>query len=214
MQYEIVCGIDPGLVHTGYAVIQKNTGHAHSATALAEPLCSGVLTPDRADTVIDRLLFLAAGINEIANGCGVTHICMESVFINPNRTNAAANLKLAMTRGALMVSCMGGNHNHGGHNKQFDDAPISEAQEAITEQHASQEDAPVRKAQAPRSFTELAPTSVKQAITGKGRATKIQVAAALPFHLPGIDVVGLRADETDALAIALAYILLTGGQRR
>lgn len=52
---------------------------------------------------------------------------------------------------------------------------------------------------------EYAPTRIKQAITGQGRASKEQVAAILAKILE-IDIVGQKLDSTDALAVALCHI--------
>ena len=53
------------------------------------------------------------------------------------------------------------------------------------------------------SIFEIAPTSVKAAITGNGRAEKTAVAKMLRILL-GIKTGGMLDDETDALAVAIA----------
>ncbi len=60
-------------------------------------------------------------------------------------------------------------------------------------------------------YTEYAPRSVKQAVTGKGGATKEQVAAMLE-HILNITVRGeLSEDASDALGVAVChYYQLTG----
>ena len=50
---------------------------------------------------------------------------------------------------------------------------------------------------------EYAPTSVKQAVVGTGRAEKAQVQAMLKVLLPGAQPAG--ADAADALAVAIAH---------
>jgi crossover junction endodeoxyribonuclease RuvC len=57
-------------------------------------------------------------------------------------------------------------------------------------------------------IVEYAPQKVKKAITGRGRATKEQVAALLPTHLPELRTgAGFATpDASDAVAIALCHL--------
>ena len=50
---------------------------------------------------------------------------------------------------------------------------------------------------------EYAPTVVKQAVTGTGKASKDQIAAMLKILLPGCNY--SNDDESDALAIAICH---------
>jgi crossover junction endodeoxyribonuclease RuvC len=63
-------------------------------------------------------------------------------------------------------------------------------------------------AQSGAKVRSYAPTVIKQAVTGTGRAEKDQV-ARMVCALLGIDVAG-RADATDALATALCGLLRAG----
>jgi len=55
-------------------------------------------------------------------------------------------------------------------------------------------------------IVEITPRRVKQAITGKGSASKEQV-AAMVSNIAGIDISNLNTDATDAAAIAISYTL-------
>lgn len=56
-------------------------------------------------------------------------------------------------------------------------------------------------------ITEIAPTSVKKAVTGNGKASKEDVASAVVKHLQIEDVdYFANDDETDAAAVGLAYL--------
>jgi len=55
-------------------------------------------------------------------------------------------------------------------------------------------------------IVEITPRRVKQAITGKGSASKEQV-AAMVAHITGYDISELNTDATDAAAIAISYTL-------
>lgn len=52
--------------------------------------------------------------------------------------------------------------------------------------------------------TEYAPRKVKQSVTGKGNASKEQV-AAMVSHLLGISIASVPLDASDALAVALCH---------
>jgi crossover junction endodeoxyribonuclease RuvC len=55
-------------------------------------------------------------------------------------------------------------------------------------------------------IVEITPRRVKQAITGKGSASKEQV-AAMVANITGYDISQLNTDATDAAAIAISYSL-------
>ena len=67
-------------------------------------------------------------------------------------------------------------------------------------------------ARAGLSVAEYAPTLVKQAVVGTGRAEKAQVQAMLKVLLPGAAPAG--ADAADALAVAIAHAHLAGTAAR
>ncbi|WP_456433175.1 crossover junction endodeoxyribonuclease RuvC [Thermosulfuriphilus sp.] len=53
---------------------------------------------------------------------------------------------------------------------------------------------------------EYSPSRIKQAISAYGRAPKEQVHQALKFFFPDSDLSALKADEADALAVALCHL--------
>ncbi|WP_439813948.1 crossover junction endodeoxyribonuclease RuvC [Zavarzinia sp. CC-PAN008] len=59
---------------------------------------------------------------------------------------------------------------------------------------------------------EYAPTRVKQAVVGTGRADKDQIRAMLKVLLPAVEIAG--ADAADALAIAICHAHHSGPQAR
>ena len=67
-------------------------------------------------------------------------------------------------------------------------------------------------ARAGLSVAEYAPSVVKQAVVGTGRAEKVQVQAMLGVLLPGTKLAG--ADAADALAVAIAHAHLSGTAAR
>lgn len=67
-------------------------------------------------------------------------------------------------------------------------------------------------AKAGLSVAEYAPSLVKQAVVGTGRAEKAQVQAMLGVLLPGVKLAG--ADAADALAVAIAHAHLSNSPLR
>ncbi len=57
---------------------------------------------------------------------------------------------------------------------------------------------------------EYSPGQIKQSVSTYGRASKDHVHQALKFFFPDKDLSGLRADEADALAIALCHLFTCG----
>ena len=67
-------------------------------------------------------------------------------------------------------------------------------------------------ARAGLSVAEYAPSVVKQAVVGTGRAEKAQVQAMVRVLLPGVTLAG--ADAADALAVAIAHAHRAGTDAR
>ena len=67
-------------------------------------------------------------------------------------------------------------------------------------------------ARAGLSVAEYAPSVVKQAVVGTGRAEKAQVQAMVKVLLPGVQLAG--ADAADALAVAIAHAHRAGSASR
>ena len=67
-------------------------------------------------------------------------------------------------------------------------------------------------ARAGLSVAEYAPSVVKQAVVGTGRAEKAQVQAMVKVLLPGVQLAG--ADAADALAVAIAHAHRAGTASR
>lgn len=57
-------------------------------------------------------------------------------------------------------------------------------------------------------FVEIAPTTVKKLLTGSGKASKEEVAAALQEHWGAYEYA--TDDESDAVAVGIAWLLMNG----
>jgi crossover junction endodeoxyribonuclease RuvC len=57
-------------------------------------------------------------------------------------------------------------------------------------------------------WSEIYPVTVKKCITGSGKATKEDVAKALPQWLPGLEY--KTDDESDAAAVAISFLVQNG----
>ena len=88
-----ILGLDPGLEHTGYGVIDVTGNHNRF-------IACGRISTKPADPLPQRLAVIAAGISEVI----VTHkpsvAAVEEVFVN---TNARSSLKLAQARGVCLL---------------------------------------------------------------------------------------------------------------
>ena len=89
-----ILGIDPGLLHTGWAIIDV-------AGSTRKYVASGVILPPTKDSLAQRLAFIFNGVSKICqefqpNECGI-----EVIFVNKN---GKTTLLLAQARGAAITA--------------------------------------------------------------------------------------------------------------
>ncbi len=89
-----ILGIDPGLLHTGWGVIEAR------GSALTFVAC-GVLHAKAGDDLSVRLLSLSSQLAAIIAQHQPTQAVIEETFATPN---GASTLKLGQARGALMLT--------------------------------------------------------------------------------------------------------------
>ncbi len=89
----IILGIDPGLEHTGWGVIESK-GNQLSYIA------SGVVHTKPADPVAERLCVIANGLNDVLAAHKPQTAAVEEVIVN---TNARTSLKLGQARGVCLL---------------------------------------------------------------------------------------------------------------
>ena len=89
-----ILGIDPGLINTGFGVINiKNEN--------LDLIDCGIIKPNPKDKLEKRLLTIFEDISKIIDKYNPTIICIEEVFYGKNFKSA---LLLGQARGAAMVS--------------------------------------------------------------------------------------------------------------
>lgn len=88
-----ILGIDPGLVKTGWGVIEKNGSRLSY-------LGSGLIKTTTADTLSHRLAILHEGMADIIKHWQPDYAAIEETFVNRNPQDA---LKLGQARGVLLV---------------------------------------------------------------------------------------------------------------
>lgn len=94
-----ILGIDPGLVKTGWGIID------HSGNSLRFVAC-GVVKPDSKLPLASRLSVLSEGIKQVIEQYTPEECAIEETFVNKN---AMSSLKLGHARGALMLTiCLAG----------------------------------------------------------------------------------------------------------
>lgn len=88
-----ILGIDPGLEHTGYGVIEVQ-GNAYRFVA------AGRITSNTKEGIPARLACLAAGLSDIITTHRPTCAAVEEVFVNKNMQSS---LKLAQARAVALL---------------------------------------------------------------------------------------------------------------
>lgn len=89
-----IIGIDPGLVSTGWGIIDSN------GTTLSFVAC-GTITPPVKDELSERLAYLYRELNTILEIHRPRTAAIEETFMTQN---GASTLKLGQARGALIVT--------------------------------------------------------------------------------------------------------------
>lgn len=93
-RHEIICGIDPGLRHTGFGVIGKdgdNLRYFHS----------GTISPPPDESLAWRLGYLYDGLGEVLRAYAPSLVAVEEVFVS---VNSQITLKLGHVRGVILLA--------------------------------------------------------------------------------------------------------------
>jgi crossover junction endodeoxyribonuclease RuvC len=157
-------GVDPGLVRTGWAVIESD---GRRATVVGH----GIIAPRPQAELPARLAEGASQLREVLGQHRPELVALEEVFTAPRHPRSA--LLMAHMRGVICLV-------------------LQEAGLCIVP---------------------LTATTVKQRLTGSGHASKLQVQRMVE-HLTGLEpLAGMRLDESDAVALALAALSVSAGGR-
>lgn len=146
-----IIGIDPGLRHTGWGVIELAGSHLSH-------IGHGVINIDPDLPMADRLAGIFHAVGQLVDTHRPDHAGCEETIVNANPRSA---LKLGQARGAAMTSL------------SFHGLEVSE----------------------------FAPTAIKRAIVGTGKADKAQIQFMIARLLPRAGK--MSADAADALACAI-----------
>jgi crossover junction endodeoxyribonuclease RuvC len=90
----IVCGFDPGTLHTGFGFVRKVGNRLHR-------LASGVVSTNPRMPMAHRLLTIREHISENLTACPPDIAAVEDIFFSKN---AASALKLGQVRGVILVT--------------------------------------------------------------------------------------------------------------
>lgn len=94
-----ILGLDPGLRHTGWGVIEVDGNRL-------TPIGSGAVSTDGARTLADRLVEIHDGLSAIVADFSPEEAAVEETFVNKN---PVSTLKLGQARGiALLVPALAG----------------------------------------------------------------------------------------------------------
>jgi crossover junction endodeoxyribonuclease RuvC len=90
-----IIGLDPGLNHTGWGVIET------AGNALHYVACGRITTAAKTDTMGERLVMLYNELNRVIETHSPDEAAVEETFMNKNALSA---LKLGMARGVVMLA--------------------------------------------------------------------------------------------------------------
>jgi crossover junction endodeoxyribonuclease RuvC len=90
----IILGIDPGLQHTGWGVIEKNGNNLHF-------IACGVVNSNSKEEMPARLLAISEGLRKVIEIYKPDECAIEETFVNKN---PLSSLKLGHARGAAMLT--------------------------------------------------------------------------------------------------------------
>ncbi|HAU29061.1 MAG TPA: crossover junction endodeoxyribonuclease RuvC [Rhodospirillaceae bacterium] len=89
-----ILGIDPGLVNTGWGVIEAEGGRLRH-------IANGTVRPPKTGTLAERLMALHAGLVEVIAAWTPDEAAVEETFVNKNPLSA---LKLGHARGIALLA--------------------------------------------------------------------------------------------------------------
>ena len=89
-----ILGIDPGLLHTGWAVIDTSGSERHY-------VASGAILPKKTGTLAERLAIIFNEVSKLVDTFSPDECSMEITFVNKNPTTT---LILGHARAAAMVA--------------------------------------------------------------------------------------------------------------
>ena len=89
-----ILGLDPGLRHTGWGLIDKDGPKIRFISA-------GVINPDETLSLSERLAELHEGLKKVITDFSPDEVAVEETFVNKNPTST---LKLGQARGVVLLT--------------------------------------------------------------------------------------------------------------
>ena len=89
-----IIGLDPGLRHTGWGVIQSNGSHL-------QHIADGTIHPPTDQPMVNRLAYLALALKAVLEQYRPENAAVEETFVNKN---PLTTLKLGFARGVVMMA--------------------------------------------------------------------------------------------------------------
>jgi crossover junction endodeoxyribonuclease RuvC len=157
-----ILGIDPGLVRTGWAVVEPGCDAPAASLGRVTVVSHGLIAPPAGEDLPTRLAEGASALRDVLAKYTPTAAALEEIFTAPRHPRSA--LLMAHMRGVICLV-------------------LQEAGVPVLP---------------------LTATTVKQRLTGSGHASKSQI-QRMVLRLTGLTrTPGMRWDESDALALAIA----------
>lgn len=153
MSEDLILGVDPGTIATGYALLQIGRPH--------KVIDFGCIRPPKSEALPKRYHILFKSIEALIEKYKPKVLSVETQFVGKNVQSA---LKLGMARGVIVLA-----------------ASLHQME-----------------------IFEYAPTRVKKAVVGNGRASKEQIGKMLQMLLQ-LKELPAPEDAADALALAVCH---------
>ena len=90
----VIIGFDPGLSHTGYAVLNKEGNNINLVQC-------GLISPKRNKSLSERLFTIFSETNKLIEDCNPNLVVIENVFYGKNVQSA---IKLGQAKASIMLS--------------------------------------------------------------------------------------------------------------
>ena len=90
----VIIGFDPGLSHTGYAVLNKEGNNINLVQC-------GLISPKRNKSLSERLFIIFSETNKLIEDCNPNLVVIENVFYGKNVQSA---IKLGQAKASIMLS--------------------------------------------------------------------------------------------------------------
>ncbi|MDZ5761362.1 crossover junction endodeoxyribonuclease RuvC [Lyticum sinuosum] len=206
----IILGIDPGLKHTGWALINKtNDGKVlYISSGVIKNLLNNLKSGDLSDPVLrHNTLYKSNSISsDTKNIKNIKSICDIKKLLSTNKKSENLYIALGNIFKKLNIIIQEYNPNCAAIENTYANINL-ESSLKLAQARAA---AIIACSHNNLFLTTYQAKTIKQTVSGNGNADKEQIKSVLPFHINNFDQFKKKKmiyDETDAIAIAICHLL-------